>query len=171
MPENLYVNTNKRLQYWFTENSFVALYKLKQSICREVPTGKYRDAFLCLFSSILKACSKWLTKSIKPQVDPQKHEIDVLKAFSIQYQKFIRAVDQIQQQERMEHEIEIDNQNFLEIHTLPRADLIISSPPMLHHMSTPIYISYPRFGWIMLMIIVILERDQLEAHIIAMISV
>lgn len=130
VPNNLYAQGNERLRYWFTEKSFNDLYKLKMAIYNETSGGKYRDAFLCLFSSILKASSKWLTKSIKPQVDPSKSEIDVPAAFSKQYQKFIRSIEQIEEYYPNVSNIEIKNQNFLKIHNLPEIDLIISSPPM-----------------------------------------
>ena len=144
VPQNAYTVSNERLQYWFTENSYTALYRLKQSIEQEVPRGKYRDAFLCLFSSILKASSRWLTKSIKPQIDPNKREIDVVKTFYIQFQKFIHAIDQVQDHEIAKSEIEIATENFLEPHKLRKVDLIISSPPYvtsyeyadLHQLST-----------------------------------
>ena len=144
ISQNLYILSNERIQYWFTENSFVTLYRLYQSIEKEVPEGKYRDAFLCLFSSILKASSKWLTKSIKPQIDPVKKEIDIFRVFSLQYQKFFRAVDEIQYDDEFNKKIEIHNWNFLEMNDLPKVDLIISSPPYvtsyeyadLHQLST-----------------------------------
>lgn len=144
IPQEAYLTSNERLKYWFAENSYIALYKLKQSIEQEVPQGKYRDTFLCLFSAILKASSRWLTKSIKPQVDPNKCEIDVFKAFSMQYLKFVRAVDQIQEHKITGSKIKICNRNFLKIHNLPKVDLIISSPPYvtsyeyadLHQLST-----------------------------------
>ena len=60
---------------------YVDLYRLKVSIEREVSEGEYREAFLCLFSSILKTTSRWLTKSIKPQVDPNKEEKNIWDVF------------------------------------------------------------------------------------------
>jgi methylase of polypeptide subunit release factors len=142
--DNLYTECNKRLGYWFTERSYIALYKLKQSIMQVTRKDKYRDAFLCIFSSILKASSKWLSKSIKPQIDPNKNEIDIFKTFSLQYQKFIRALDQIEKQNKSKRKIDINHGNFLEISNLPKVDLIISSPPYvtsyeyadLHQLST-----------------------------------
>lgn len=144
IPENTYANSNERLQYWFTEKSYIDLYKIKQAIDNEIPHGKYRDAFLCLFSSILKASSKWLTKSIKPQVDPNKKEIDIFKTFSTQYNKFLRAVNEIQEHNVKYQNIKVYNKNFLSVRTLPSIDLIISSPPYvtsyeyadLHQLST-----------------------------------
>ena len=92
LSREIYENSNARLKYWYYETSYCDLYKLKQAIKEETPEGKYREAFECIFSSILKACSKWLTKSIKPQVDPEKKEIDVMQQFDKQVDKFIKAI-------------------------------------------------------------------------------
>ena len=124
----LYQQANKRLQYWFTENSYIELYKIKFAIEKCVPNGKYRNAFLCLFSSILKASSRWFTKSIKPQIDQCKKEADVQKLFKSQYKKFLCAVKELEVI-NAENKIIINNRNFLEIKLLPRVDLVITSPP------------------------------------------
>lgn len=128
--DGAYAKANERLQYWYTEASYSQLQNLKDTIMAlDVEEEKYREAFLCIFSSILKATSKWLTKSIKPQIDPEKHEIDVWNAFSAQYNKFIRAVEQINERHLEETEVIIENRNFIDIVDLPRVDMIISSPP------------------------------------------
>lgn len=144
IDHDTYAASNERLQYWFTENSYLDLLKLKQSIEFCVPKGKYQDAFLCLFSSILKASSRWLTKSIKPQVDPNKKEIVVWAAFKQQYNKFAKAVSQINSRIFDKAIINIENENFLDVEDFPKVDLIISSPPYvtsyeyadLHQLST-----------------------------------
>lgn len=124
----VYDGANERLKYWFTESSYLHLLRLKMAIDQNITEEKYLDAFHCLFSSILKASSKWLTKSIKPQVDPQKSEIVIWDAFVGQYKKFIRAIEQLNEKQ-YEHRIEIATENFLEVKNLPKVDLIISSPP------------------------------------------
>lgn len=126
--KSTYKEANERLKYWFTENSYIDLLKLKMAIDQNVTEEKYLDAFHCLFSSILKASSRWLTKSIKPQVDPNKKEIVIWDAFVGQYNKFIRAIGQLAKVQD-EHRIEIATENFLEVKNLPKVDLIISSPP------------------------------------------
>ena len=88
--ENEYKNANERLRYWFTEKSYIDLLKLYQAIELTVDDKRYRDAFECIFSAILKACSRWLTKSIKPQVDPNKKDVDVEQCFARQYKKRLR---------------------------------------------------------------------------------
>lgn len=124
----LYEQANERLKYWYTENSYTELYKIKKAIELSVPEGKYQTVFLCLFSSILKGASRWLTKSIKPQVDPNKKEIDVQKAFEKQYQKLVRAVNEMDRIKETST-ITIENSNFLEIQDPPSVDLLITSPP------------------------------------------
>ena len=126
LAENVYEKANERLQYWFEENSFCELLKIYMAINEKVTEEKYLEAFRCIFSSILKAASKWLNKSIKPQVDPNKQEIDILKKFQSQCYKFTRAVDEI---EEYNNDIMINCKNFLTIKNLPCVDLIVTSPP------------------------------------------
>lgn len=142
--QTVYTEANERLQYWFTENSYTELYKIKEAIEAIVPKGKYQEAFLCLFSSILKTSSRWLTKSIKPQVDPDKAEVDVWAVFEERFEKFLKAITQINSCEFTPEDINIENANFLDLENYPKVDLIISSPPYvtsyeyadLHQLST-----------------------------------
>lgn len=130
MSNGQYAQANERLQYWFDELNYLDLFKLKKSIEAVVPSGKYLEAFLCIFSSILKATSKWLTKSIKPQIDPHKKRCVVWDIFSSQSKSFWKAIEQINLQELEKNlEIEIITGNFLEIENVPFVDLIITSPP------------------------------------------
>lgn len=139
-----YANANERLRYWFSDSSFCELSRLKTAIKKSVPEGKYQDAFFCLFSAILKASSRWLTKSIKPQVDPNKKEIDVWNTFEYQYNKFVSAVKQIEYKNGSDYSVVIKTESFLTAKDTPLVDLIISSPPYvtsyeyadLHQLST-----------------------------------
>ena len=124
-----YENANERLKHWFTQNSYTQLLRLKTTIEANVHDGKYLDAFYCLFSSILKASSKWLTKSIKPQVDPNKKEVVVWDTFVQQYNKFVKSIEQLNGKIGLNSSIVIENKNFLEAADVPDVDLIISSPP------------------------------------------
>ena len=141
--KTIYDEANERLKYWFTEKSFVDLFKLKCAI-ETVQEAPYREAFLCIFSSILKSSSKWLTKSIKPQVDPCKKEPVVWQLFKKCYEKFLTAVYQMNALNVQKVDVHIENRNFLDIDKLPMVDLIISSPPYvtsyeyadLHQLST-----------------------------------
>jgi len=124
---NIYEKANERLKYWFTESNYTQLYKLKYSIEEILPNGKYRDAFFCIFSSILKSCSKWLSKSIKPQVDPNKKEVIITNIFERQFNKFRKAI--LEANNNVESDITIICDNFLTVDILPNVDLVITSPP------------------------------------------
>lgn len=120
-----YDEANERIKYWFKQEQFNDLCKLKEAIWA-LPRGKYSICFKCLFSSILKSTSKWLTKSIKPQVDPNKNIADVWDSFYRQYEKFIKTIDEIP---RSESNIAIATGSILTKRKLPQVDLIITSPP------------------------------------------
>ncbi len=131
---SVYASANERLKYWFEQDSYVALLKLKVSIEKSIPEGVYKNAFLCLFSSILKASSKWLTKSIKPQIDPNKTIVDVWHVFKQHFDKFSNAIQQIDETcdkpvKNKQLKINIQTKSFLRLKKFPKVDLIISSPP------------------------------------------
>lgn len=146
LDNNPYINANERLKYWFNEETYNHLFGLLKSIrCMTKGNELYCDAFLCLFSSILKTCSKWLQKSIKPQLDPEKIPTDVRGRFRDKYRQFRRATIEMKQEDLdAETEITIVQDNFLSIEDVPEVDLIITSPPYvtsyeyadLHQLST-----------------------------------
>ena len=133
---------NDRINYWFDVEHIDDLLKLRTSIKSIVDDFKYQDFFLCGFSNILKPCSRWLTKSIKPQVDPFKDPSDVIIAFSTQIKKMLKA--------NMENMVKTDGlacikqMNFLDFNDTLNVDLVITSPPYvtsyeyadLHQLST-----------------------------------
>lgn len=124
MPENV----NERIQYWFLESTIKDLYLMKHAILKMVPeTSKYRLFYLCAFSNILKPTSKWLTKSIKPQLDPQKEPADVRDAFVKQYNFMKDAIKDLNLEQNSK--VVIQNSNALKTKKEKFADLIITSPP------------------------------------------
>jgi DNA modification methylase len=136
---------NERLNYWFERDVIIDLFKLLKSIEEICPQGKYRNFFLTALSNILKPCSRWLTKSIKPQVDPYKISILPLVAFKSQFDFMIRAINEINTQMLTKSKIDIQTKNSLKIKCQqPFGDLIITSPPYvtsyeyadLHQLST-----------------------------------
>ena len=120
-----YYEANERIRYWFYEEQYNELYKLKNSI-DVIPNGKYKVAFNCLFSAILKSTSKWLTKSIKPQVDPNKKFPKVWTAFEKQFKNFLRGIKEIP---TSNSKIDIVTCSILTRKSLPLVDLIVTSPP------------------------------------------
>ena len=137
-------NVNERIQYWFNMQEIRDLSLLKTCILGTVPRGsKYRYYFLCAFSNILKSTSRWLTKSIKPQIDPDKHPAQVRQAFVSQCAVMKSAIlDGCDNSKNAKTIIEC--RNALTIQKKAFAELIISSPPYvtsyeyadLHQLST-----------------------------------
>jgi len=135
---------NERINYWYSVENIVELSKLKECIDRELPNAtKYRNFFLCAFSNILKPTSKWLTKSIKPQFDPNKIPGSVRHCFISQFQLMLKAVSETVVYTNSR--VKIENVNVLNKKFASSfADLIITSPPYvtsyeyadLHQLST-----------------------------------
>jgi DNA modification methylase len=137
---------NPRIKYWFTEENIIELMNLKQAIQYVTKDLEiYQNFFLCCFSNILKATSNWLTKSIKPQSDPNKTPSSVITAFSAQYEFMRDANNELRNEELANTQVEIHQLNFLKYEIeKPFVDLLISSPPYvtsyeyadLHQLST-----------------------------------
>lgn len=118
----------ERLKYWFHMDDELTLKVLLDAIRSSVAEGKYQDFFLCAFSNILKPVSKWLTKSIKPQVDPVKPRVDVRTVFVKQVDFMVKAVQETPIPKTAKREIE--NANLLDLKVdRSFADVIVTSPP------------------------------------------
>lgn len=137
------VYENPRIHYWFEETQIDDLLKLRTSIYTIIEDETYRKFFLCAFSNILKPCSRWLTKSIKPQIDPNKKTHSVIRAFAQQVTLMRRA--NIENKSTMSGDANIVCSNFLdEEFNKPFVDLVVTSPPYvtsyeyadLHQLST-----------------------------------
>ena len=124
-------NIHERIQYWFDEDNIKDLLKLKKSIMLEISKhSPYQKFFLCAFSNILKPTSNWLTKSIKPQIDPNKCPSDVMEEFGKQVDFMRRANKENIFPKSSNSNITIMKKNFLSMREEKhRADLIVTSPP------------------------------------------
>lgn len=71
---------SERINYWFDQSVQKDLDRIYLSI-NQIKDHKVRRFYLCAFSHVLKNCSRWLMKSIKPQVDPNKIPPDVFMTF------------------------------------------------------------------------------------------
>jgi DNA modification methylase len=127
--KNEYDNAIERLKYWYSEKQFNNLFYLKSLIISNTPKhSDYRYFFLCAFSNILKSSSRWLTKSIKPQVDPDKKPVDVYTLFKNQCNKMFKAIEKLPPIGQSRNEIMTGN--FLDDSLrIPKTDMIITSPP------------------------------------------
>ena len=121
--------TSGRLEYWYDRKHYKDLFRLKSAIEESVPsTSVYRLFFLCSFSNILKHTSRWLTKSIKPQVDPHKDAANVFIAFKDQCLSMMKA--NLENDVMGHSSTAIVTGNFLGASVKkPTVDMIITSPP------------------------------------------
>lgn len=119
-----------RIRYWFDERNVEDLLRLDRAIRWKTPTNSpYRKFFLCAFSNILKPTSRWLTKSIKAQLDPNKSPRDVMEAFEDQFALMRKANGQ-NRFPIPSSRVCIRTRNFLaSADPGHRADLIVTSPP------------------------------------------
>jgi len=122
-----YATANSRLQYWFTESQFNDLDKLKAAIIAYTEENEYRKLFLCVFSSILKGTSNWLTKSVKPQVDPNKKMQEVIELFKKQMSYVIKSIEEADYDN--DAHIAIEHNDILQVERGNYADMIVTSPP------------------------------------------
>jgi len=146
-----YEKANERLKYWYGKKQFEELSRLKNAIKKTTPAqSNYQLFFLCAFSNILKSTSKWLTKSIKPQVDPIKNPKDVISSFQEQCHFMMAANEESDAVGKSE--TEIVTANFLDKSKAhPAVDVIITSPPYvtsyeyadLHQLSS-LWLSYAK---------------------------
>ncbi|WP_027002387.1 DNA methyltransferase [Hugenholtzia roseola] len=126
---------HERIDYWYKssqkENLAILLYRIL-----EIEDESIKNFFLVAFAQILKTCSIWLQKSIKPTRDLKKKDYDVLTTFLRQAKKMLKkneALCQIlspQVAENVEHFRKIACQD---ARNLPcqneMASLIVTSPP------------------------------------------
>lgn len=78
--KNVDTTHSERTNYWFEPSVQIELNRLYAAI-NEISNHRVRRFYLCAFSHILKNCSRWLMKSIKPQIDPNKVPPDVTATF------------------------------------------------------------------------------------------
>ena len=120
----------ERLQRWFKAEQFADLARLINSIRSVTAEGSsMQDVLLCLFSSILKTCSQWKVRAIKPTLDPSKVPPKVLDAFIKQADLMAQAVDEAGDMSGRPH-ASIHLGSALTIAPPPGGlDLLVSSPP------------------------------------------
>ena len=127
--EICYNSSNERIRYWFDQVHYDDLFRLKFIIEESTPSeSDYRLFFICAFSNILKSTSHWLTKSIKPQVDPNKQHANVLDAFKKQCKFMIAANNKSDVTGNSSNDI-ITASILDSSIKKPNVDMIITSPP------------------------------------------
>lgn len=81
--------SNERIDYWFLPQQKENLSIIFARIL-EIKNNDIKDFFLIAFAQILKSCSIWLQKSVKPTRDPKKKIYDPLTLFLNQSRKMLK---------------------------------------------------------------------------------
>ncbi len=126
---------NERIDYWFkngTKNKLaILLTKILENQNKDI-----RDFFLVSFAQILKTCSIWMQKSVKPTRDLKKKDYDPIKTFFEQTKKMIKKHAEFDKILNSEIKQNIDNYREIkcqDARNLPckdeKATLIVTSPP------------------------------------------
>lgn len=128
-------NFHERIDYWFKPTQKENLAVLLLSIL-EIEQETIKNFFLVGFAQILKTCSIWLQKSIKPTRDLKKKEYDVLTTFLQQVRKMVKKNQFFYNAVSQEVKDNIETyQNIAcqDARQLPcedeKASLIVTSPP------------------------------------------
>lgn len=118
-----------RLNRWFSKSAFHDLARLLNAINEVVSIrSRYRPVFHCAFSAILKACSQWQRRSVKPAFDGAKIAKNVRTAFLAQVELMATAFDEVQRATGPVPDIRLANVLTVEAPD-QRLDLIVTSPP------------------------------------------
>ena len=80
---------HERIDYWFPEEQRLKLSIILDRIS-EIKNRNIKDFFLIAFAQILKSCSIWLQKSVKPTRDFNKKLSDPHRLFILQTKKMLR---------------------------------------------------------------------------------
>lgn len=119
---------NPRILYWFEQERISELQSILIAVNEVCGTDEvYKEFFLCAFSNILKPTSRWLTKSIKPTIDPDKKTRHAIYHFERQFKKMYIA--NLESKIRKEKDVDIRIGDSLKIDNSESMDLLITSPP------------------------------------------
>lgn len=128
------IKHHSRISYWFDTPTVHALDEIYLSI-RSIKNQEVRRFFLCAFSHNLKNCSRWLMKSIKPQIDPEKEIPKPLESFLRHLDSMIRKNEEFYNELKESKHLSVPALMYRRdsTQTLPlkngSIDMIITSPP------------------------------------------
>ncbi|MBF0231194.1 MAG: site-specific DNA-methyltransferase [Desulfamplus sp.] len=132
---NKIIPKNDRIDYWFLPKQKEKLSIIFARIA-EIKDEDIRNFFLIAFAQILKSCSIWLQKSVKPTRDQNKKLVEPMTAFINQSKKMLKKHSDFEQLLPYEVKHNIDKYRIVECNDsrkLPcndnKASLIITSPP------------------------------------------
>lgn len=122
-----------RVDYWFKPHIKNKLIVILHNILK-IEHADIKDFFLIIFAQILKSCSIWLQKSVKPTRDLNKKEFDPLSKFEWQAKKLLKKFNDFNH--LVSPRIDIEKYRIVknsDARNLPceskKATLIVTSPP------------------------------------------
>lgn len=129
------VPQNERIDYWFLPQQKEKLAIIFARIL-EIENEDMKNFFMVAFAQILKSCSIWLQKSVKPTRDQNKKIYEPLILFSNQAKKMIRRHNEFNNILNEKFRDNIDDVRIIKCEdsrALPcknsKATLIVTSPP------------------------------------------
>ncbi len=123
-----------RINYWFDTRTVKTLDRIYFSI-KKIKNPEVKRFFLCAFSHNLKNCSRWLMKSIKPQIDPDKIVPKPKESFLRHLDSMIRKNEDFYSELKTSDRLDVPADMYRRDSTQPlplknnSIDLIITSPP------------------------------------------
>ncbi len=129
------LSLHKRIDYWFKPHIKDNLTIILSTI-KKINNADIRDFFLITFAQILKSCSIWLQKSVKPTRDFNKKEISPFDKFEWQAKRMIKKFKDFDNILEQKIKNNIENYRIVknnDARHLPcednKATLIVTSPP------------------------------------------
>ena len=120
-----------RLRYWFKPNQYLKLKKIYKAI-QDEQNEDIKRFYKCCFSNILKTCSIWYSKSIKPMKDPLKKNSDPLNEFVKHLELMTRQnnifFNLLLEKDKTKFHVDVADARKLNLKD-NSLDLIITSPP------------------------------------------
>jgi DNA modification methylase len=141
---------NNRLQYWFPEKQMVDL-AIMFSRINQIEDQDIKIFSLCAFSNILKGCSRWMMKSVKPTIDKEKVIADAYKSFVRQTRRMMIKNDEFWKiLGTKDFDCVVDNVDAFKMSLKDESvSLIVTSPPYVTsyeyadlHQLTAIWLGY-----------------------------
>lgn len=124
------VPDHERIDYWFPAGQKRDLAIILGRI-REVKDPAIQTFLLCSFSNILKGCSIWMMKSVKPTRDWQKKVAQPYQSFALQTKRMMKKNAELWQVlggRRIECIVDNNDARKLSLQD-GSADLVVTSPP------------------------------------------
>jgi DNA modification methylase len=151
----VFSSENKRIDYWFSEKQKHDLDIILSGIMIISRDENVRNFLLCAFSNILKGCSRWMMKSVKPTIDKKKTTNDAYSSFFLCTQRMLKKNRQfwkLHEKNKKKVDCMVDNVDARKMRINDDSvALIITSPPYVTsyeyadlHQLTAIWLRYTK---------------------------